>query len=109
MIQRQGQFRKRGIRYTERITISKDELKDIKRLLRRKTEDKNVGDVPYTYTVRFSNGMEADIKVCNGNSPYVDAVLFKDGSEVSVLDVSENILGLYDFKYKNDTYLVIVE
>lgn len=53
-----------------------------------------------TFTVRFEDGCEADIKVCNGDTgPWIDPVLFDaDGGEIEVLSCEEGpIQGQYDF------------
>ena len=72
-----------------------------------------------TYTADFNNGISAIIKVCNGDTPYVDSVLFEPTNqvingitvfqEVAVLDVAENLEGVYHFEYNNNTYAVYVE
>ena len=49
----------------------------------------------YSYTVDFGEDVEADIKVCNGSPPYVDAVLFVHGCEVCVAEPSDSLLGEY--------------
>lgn len=52
-----------------------------------------------TYTAKFNNGYEADIKVCSGQrNCFIDPVLFNEhGGEASVLDTEDKLLGLYDF------------
>jgi hypothetical protein len=42
------------------------------------------------FTTSFPNGVEADIKVCNGDSsPWIDAVLFdQDGNEIALQEPS---------------------
>lgn len=62
-----------------------------------------------TYTAKFDDGIEADIKLCNGDTPYVDAVLFHNGCEVAVLEVSDTLDGEYAFTYNNNKYIVSVE
>lgn len=65
-----------------------------------------------TYTVKFAEQVEADIKVVNSDSgPYVDAVWFDDGCEIGFLEVRDTLLGEYVFidKYDNAEYKVIVE
>lgn len=43
--------------------------------------------VLHVFTVDFGGGIEADIKVCNGDTgPWVDAVLFDQGREVQILE-----------------------
>lgn len=76
--------------------------------LSRETEDPSCEDVPLVLTANFGGGIEADIKLCNGDSPYVDAVLFKDGHEVDVLEVSDSLEGEYPFEYEGVEYLVEV-
>jgi len=70
-------------------------------------------DTIKTYTACFKSSafdtqMEMDIKVCNGDTPFVDAVLFDDGHEVDVMDVSDTLLGEYTIEYDGVTYKVIV-
>jgi hypothetical protein len=57
----------------------------------------------------FGDGIEADIKVCNGNTPYVDPVLFNNGSEVCVGEVSDTLVGDYAFDYAGETYKVKIK
>ena len=55
-------------------------------------------DVLGEFTIKFPDGYEADIKVCDGDSRWVDSVLFDDlGHEVQVLEPSDSILGEYPF------------
>lgn len=66
-------------------------------------------DVIQTFTCIFNDGFEADIKVCNGDGPYVDSVLFDpDGTEVQVLDVGDQLDGVYQFEYGHKLYIVQV-
>ena len=53
-------------------------------------------------------GLEVDIKVVNSESgPYVDAVLFENGSEVYALEPSfEQLRGEYRFELDGETILV---
>lgn len=64
-----------------------------------------------TLTANFGLGIEADIKVCNGDSgPWIDAVLFENGHEIMILEpYHENIVSEYVFGVANDTYIVIIE
>ena len=78
-------------------------------MLNRLTADPESEDVPYTITVMFGGGIEADIKLCNGDSPYVDAVLFEGGEEVQTLEVTDTIEGEYVFEHNGDQYVVVVE
>ena len=64
-------------------------------------------DVIHVEHIYFGNGVGADIKVCNGDTPYVDAVLFDNNQEVMML-VSDTILGEYCFEYKGEEYKAIL-
>lgn len=45
-------------------------------------------------TVNFGDGWEADVNICSGDpTPYVDAILFHDGCEVYLWEITENIVG----------------
>ena len=68
----------------------------------------SVGTVQ-TYTADFGDGVEADIKVCKGDPPFVDAVLYDKGSEGQLMDVSDELLGEYLFYYDGKVYAVTVE
>ena len=97
---------------TSTIVIDKCELKEFNKILKRKTAspDYNRDGVIIAYTAKFRNGFEADIKVCNGDGPYVDPVLFDErGHEVVVNDVAEQLQGKYIFEYDGVTYNVIVK
>lgn len=66
-----------------------------------------------TYTAKFDDGREADIKVCNAptdcGGPWVDAVLFEpDGSEIVAIEPSDSLEGEYDFEVDDDSYKVQV-
>ena len=65
-------------------------------------------EVIHTLTAHFGGGIEADIKVCNGDSPYVDPVLFENGSELLALDVTDTLLGSYRFVLDQQEYIVEV-
>lgn len=78
-------------------------------------EDVNIHDLNLkedstieTFTVRFQDGFEADIKVCAGNHNFfIDPVLFNEnGHEVCTLDVEGNLLGEYIFEENNKQYIV---
>lgn len=91
------------------ITLAGAQLEDIRCILSSKKAVPDCEDVPYTFTANFGGGIEADIKVCNGDPPYVDPVLFDDGEEAVVLAVSGDILGDFEFAFKGDKYIVTVE
>ena len=62
-----------------------------------------------TYTTIFEGNVQADIKVCKGDPPFVDAVLYDSGSEVELLEVTDVLLGEYVFYYDGQVYTVMVE
>jgi len=72
-------------------------------------EDYTYDETIERFTAEFPDGVEADIKVCNGDTPYVDPVLFLNGSEVQVLDVCEDLLGEYEFDLDGDIFIVRLE
>ena len=88
------------------------QIREINEILSAGHEDEQSSSdaVIYCQTAKFDDGVEADIKICNGDPPYVDAVLFFDGNEVCILDASfEHIEGEYHFKYDHQMYVVVVE
>ena len=67
-----------------------------------------------TYTAQFGDkgegDIEVDIKVCEGDPPFVDAVIFQDNSEIGCLEVDDTLVGEYIFEgFLKDTYVVIVQ
>lgn len=71
------------------------------------------GDTPVTFTALFPDGIEVDIKVCNGSDasePFIDAVIFEHGSELYPLDPRfDRLEGDYAFTVGQDTYIVTVQ
>lgn len=62
------------------------------------------------FTAKFpDSSIEADIKICNGDGPYIDAVLFDNGYEVMMLEPSWEISEEYIFETDDETYKVLVE
>lgn len=59
------------------------------------------GEILHTETADFGEGIEADIKVVQGDGeagPYVDAVLFDHGEQICVLEPEfEQFNGIYSF------------
>lgn len=94
------------------ISISKKESTEIQKILSIESgcyKDCGEFETIETYTAKFDNGFEADIKVCNGDTPYIDPVLFNEfGSEVCVLEVADELLGEYLFTDDEIEYLVNV-
>lgn len=62
-----------------------------------------------TYTFRFANGIEADIKVCSGQTNlFVDPVLFHNGCECCVLETADTVDGEYSFEYNDVIYTAVL-
>ena len=73
--------------------------------------DCNRYDTVESWTARFGNGIEADIKVCSTGDCdlFVDAVLFKDGSEAALAgDPEYQLDGEYEFEFDDEVYVVEV-
>jgi hypothetical protein len=92
---------------TRAIYIESDEVDLMQSYLDSEGEDE-AGTLA-TYTAIFEDNVEADIKVCKGNPPFVDAVLYEDGSEVELIEVTDELLGEYMFFYNGKVYTVVVE
>ena len=94
---------------SESVTIYIDTMEAdlIQQYLDSDGEDK-VGTVQI-YTAIFSGDVEADIKVCDGDPPFIDAVLYDAGSEVELMEVSDELLGDYEFFYNGKIYTVTLE
>lgn len=103
--------------YSETIVIDYSLARKIDEWMKEpQNEDECLGvDFTYTETVRFENGMEADIKLCGVdyevgtcNIPWTEMVLFKNGSEVACTDVADDYFGMWEIEYNGDTYEVYV-
>jgi len=100
------------------IYIPKEELADLNSLMKGDAVIVSEHTIA-THTAKFSNGIEADIKVCGvkstdeDESAYIDAVLFKNGSEVCCLEPSFDTLdGEYIFDdpdNQGDTLTVLIK
>lgn len=83
------------------------EIKDISDLLNIETQEDGLRELGITedstletFTVKFTDTVEADIKICSGQSNcFIDPVLFEDGDEVCVLDCEGDFYILY-YLYK---------
>ena len=73
-------------------------------------EEEDAGEVIREWTATFEDGYFADIKLVNGDTPYVDSVLFNPaGVQVDVLDVSEEPIGSFLFVTRDAVYTVSVQ
>ena len=104
--------------YVRYLEIPSNIVREVNNILKRKNPhpDYGIGDVAETFTVTFNQipnkKFEADIKVCNADSPYIDPVLFEVidgiGYEVCVGEVTDTLLGDYYFSITNGDFLVKV-
>jgi hypothetical protein len=53
--------------------------------------------------------IEVDIKLVNGNPPYIDAVIFKNGREIGFLEPGERLEGEYFFTVDYIEYAIEVK
>ena len=69
-------------------------------------EDTDKDGVIQTFTAQFDDGCFADIKVCNGDTLWIDAVLFTpNGGEIAVMEPQEGPLdGEYEWEVDGRTY-----
>ena len=94
------------------LEITHDEANLARRLLKRETEDREYPELVLVKTAKFSNGIEADIKLVNADGPYVDAVIFENGQEITCLPASGSFTGEYQFAIGDDgnpTHQVIIK
>ena len=68
-----------------------------------------------SYTARFSDGIEIDVKICGvkfkegeSNLPWVEGVLFHNGSEVECTEPDVDIWDKWNFEYEGKEYVLII-
>jgi len=83
-------------------------IDEINSILTRNEPLPDCGDIIEIFTADFGGGIEADIKVCNGDGPYVDPVLFIDGYEICLGEPRWHLEGDYEFSFLGDTYTVCI-
>lgn len=97
---------------TKTIKIPQQQVDEINKVLAAgepDTQSDKDGTI-YVFSVSFGNGYEVDIKVCNGDPPYIDPVLFLNGSDACILEPdAESIEGEYEFDHDGQKFVVIVE
>lgn len=106
------------MRYEEDLFIEGSEMERINQLLHEVPRDASecMGeDETIMYTIDFPNNMSVDVKVCgvqfedgNENLPWTEAVLFKDGYEISCTEPAEEIKGEWILFDGEDKYIVNV-
>lgn len=106
---------------TQTIIIPKDTAMRIKQDLSPEYDLEDIReryDEDYTesYTAKFEDGIEIDIKLCNSdfdeeemsNPLWTEAVLFRNGCELCHTEVSDEFFGLWELSDGKNTYHVIV-
>lgn len=105
------------MRYEQVMKVKKESVDELQKLLDMEEIDfhklKVAEDATLeTFTVKFANGYEADIKVCSGqHNCFVDPVLFTpSGNECCVLEPECDILGEYWFEdHNSNEYIASLE
>lgn len=83
----------------------------LRSILNRKTAhpDYDQDGVIAILTANFPSGHQVDIKVCNGDGPYIDAVLFApSGNQIGEGLVPESITGEFIFQAGDERFQVTV-
>ncbi|MCD6434956.1 MAG: hypothetical protein J7L15_00990 [Clostridiales bacterium] len=100
--------------FTKTIQIPVDEAKEMQKYVESVGQD-GVATVK-SYTVDFPNSetgegdIAIDIKVCVGDPPFIDPVIFQDNYEVGCLEPAGTLLGEYRFShFLKNRYIVILE
>lgn len=94
------------------IEIDAARLKEIESLLAggKQVEGYGSASVIETFTAKFSDGYEADIKFVNAEGgPYIDPVLFLDGHEAAVGEPAYSLAGAFEFEHDGHTFTVEVK
>lgn len=94
--------------YQETITISASESTFINKAMQSK--DMMGEDDTLVHTARFADGMEMDVKLCGDqdDTPWTEAVLFKNGNEVCYSEPGETYDGPWTLEYGGNTYTATV-
>ena len=98
-------------KYTKHVAISKTEIEKLQEFLDGRGE--GTINVIKVFTVKFEDSIEknieVDIKICDGDTPFVDAVMFQNGNEVGCLEPTDTLVGEYIFQdFLKNTYEVFV-
>lgn len=98
--------------YEQTITLGPGKLKVLNYWLTDNSgssERLNEDDV-YSLIASFPDAIDMDIKCCGTQEgvAWTEAVLFKDGSEISHTDVSDEFLGDWELEYNDNVYRVHV-
>lgn len=106
------------MKYEKVLVISDNEAEQINKFLHVEPKDSSecLGeDDTFTRTAVFENGIEMDVKCCGSqyqegesNLAWTEAVLFKNGWEVSFSEPEEEYLGEWSLDYEGNDYVVKV-
>ena len=82
---------------TKVIKIPKEQAEELQKFLDSNGREEGECGTIETFIADFGNSTEIDIKVCKGYPPFVDAVLFINNCDEGCLDVTDTLIGEYDF------------
>lgn len=86
--------------FTKTVLISAEEIKNYNGILDGTVEwPTTVGhkDAILVASIDFDDGWEIDVNICKGEStPYVDAILFRDGAEIYTWEIAKAIDGEWE-------------
>ena len=87
--------------YTATLYMGKKAIKEWNKAASgKRVEDRGSDEVMERVTAKFKNGAFVDLKLVNGDTPYIDPMLFdKAGNERALLDVGD----------EEDTYIMVVK
>jgi len=93
------------------ISIRANTLRELNAILATENVQPTAEDVMFSVTVEFDDGCQADIKLVNGEPPYVDPVLFdKEGNELGTIEPdSETFQGEYIWEVNGRQYVATIE
>jgi len=105
-----GQIQRREFRTA--VFVPAKVMEQINGYLTAQTEDEYQGeDNTITYTAKFPDGKEMDIKCCGcrDEASWTEAVLFDErGNELTCTDVEEEFAGLWQLTCQGVTYIAVV-
>ncbi len=106
-----GQIRCKEYRTT--IPVPAKVMAQINGYLNANSQDEYQGeDTTITYTAKFPDGKEMDIKCCGcrNEASWTEAVLFDEqGNELTYTEVEEEFAGPWQLTYQGVTYIAVVK
>lgn len=101
----------------ENIVVDRETAAQIERYLHPTSPDDVLAeDATISFTVRFEDGFEADLKVCGvqsregeDNSAWTEMVLFHNGCEVACSEPMTDLFGAWNLEHNGITYCVNIE